>query len=165
MTTPSETFTIRRITPETCTRAFVDALNRRFREQGDEDDYEMVERPWILEAARTFVQSSACILLVAEGTPPGRESPAIVGFLFGHLLLMPHSHPQILLYDIGTHSDFRKRGVGAALIEALKAAGRDMGAGEMWVLTDRPNIAAMTMYARAGGEIADEEIVMFDFDL
>jgi ribosomal-protein-alanine N-acetyltransferase len=52
------------------------------------------------------------------------------------------------LLNLGVDPDFRRRGVGAALLEALCGAAR----GEIFLEVAEPNAAAIALYRRAGWE-------------
>jgi hypothetical protein len=50
-------------------------------------------------------------------------------------------------------------------LELLFEAGRKLGCTSAWVLTERPNTPAMRLYRFCGGSEAQEDTVMFSFDL
>ncbi len=58
-----------------------------------------------------------------------------------------------------------KRGVARKLLRALLEVARYAGCRHAWVLTDRSNLAAMRLYASAGGTEAQEDAAMFSFVL
>jgi ribosomal protein S18 acetylase RimI-like enzyme len=90
----------------------------------------------------------------------------ISGFLTAHRLQrFDDRKAEILLYEIGVNEEFRKQGIGRALIEAVKAWGREVQADEVWVLTNRSNQAAMALYKSAGGLEASLDDTMFVFKL
>jgi GNAT superfamily N-acetyltransferase len=90
----------------------------------------------------------------------------ISGFLTAHRLQrFDERKAEILLYEIGVNEEFRKKGIGKALIEAVKAWGREVQADEVWVLTNRSNQAAMALYKSAGGLEASPDDMMFVFKL
>lgn len=89
-----------------------------------------------------------------------------VGFLTAHRLQrFDHRKAEILLYEIGVHPDFRRRGIGKALIEECKNWGKEIGADEVWVLTEKDNFPAMAMYQAAGGQQEAPETVMWVYKL
>jgi hypothetical protein len=90
----------------------------------------------------------------------------ISGFLTAHRLQrFDERKAEILLYEIGVNEESRKKGIGKALIEAVKAWGREVQADEVWVLTNRSNQAAMALYKSAGGLEASPDDMMFVFKL
>ena len=78
-----------------------------------------------------------------------RDRP--IGTLTGYALQRPHrAEPQFLLYDIDVREEWRRRGIGRALVERFIEEARNAGAFEVWVLTDPSNAAAMRLYERSG---------------
>jgi len=90
----------------------------------------------------------------------------VSGFLTAHRLQrFDDRKAEILLHEMGVKEEFRKKGIGKALIEAVKAWGREVQADEVWVLTNRSNEAAMALYKSAGGLEASVDDTMFVFKL
>ena len=58
---------------------------------------------------------------------------------------------EVLLYEIGVHQNYRRRGIGKAIIEEVKKWAKEVGTDKVWVLTEKDNEAAMAMYKSAGG--------------
>lgn len=88
----------------------------------------------------------------------------IVGFASGvHYFHPDKPVPEMFVNEVGVAATHRGRGLGKAVVKCLLDAGRAMGCGEAWVLTDRANGPAMATYAAAGGVEAQEDQVMFTF--
>jgi GNAT superfamily N-acetyltransferase len=90
----------------------------------------------------------------------------IVGFASG----VHYFHPdkpvaELFVNEVGVAATHRGRGLGTAVVTCLLDAGRALGCGEAWVLTDRSNAPAMATYASAGGVAAPQDQVMFTFFL
>ena len=86
------------------------------------------------------------------------------GFLTAHRLQrFDRRRAEVLLYEIGVDDRFRRRGVGAALIAEVKRWAREVGADEVWVLTNTGNAAAMGLYASTGGEEDVPGTTMFTY--
>jgi GNAT superfamily N-acetyltransferase len=62
---------------------------------------------------------------------------------------------QLLLYDIGVREAIRRRGVGTALVLAMRRWTRDEGVDEAWVLADSPDAEAF--YTACGFARDDEQ--------
>jgi ribosomal protein S18 acetylase RimI-like enzyme len=76
----------------------------------------------------------------------------------------PDKGTELFLYELGVDERWRRRGIGTALVRALAVRARERGCYGMWVLTDRPNEAAVATYLAAGA--ADEgDQVMFGWSL
>lgn len=115
---------------------------------------------WDNAQGRRFLENPDNLFLVAswEGH--------FCGFLTAHRLQrFDARRAEVLLYEIGVHEDFRQRGVGAALIAAVKRWARDVGADEVWVLTNADNAAAMALYRSTGGEEDVPGTTMFTYPI
>ncbi len=91
-----------------------------------------------------------------------------VGFLIANRLQrFDKRGAEVLLYEIGVHEDFLRKGIGRALTEEAKRWASAVGADEMWVLTNRSNAPAIALYQSAGGTTESEspDEVMFVFKL
>ena len=64
---------------------------------------------------------------------------------------------QLLLYDIGVREADRRRGVGTALVQAMRAWMEREAVDEVWVLADNPGAEAF--YAACGFSRDDEQPV------
>ena len=61
-------------------------------------------------------------------------------------------HTDLLLYSVDVAEAHRRRGVGRAMLERLKALCTERGWAGMWVLSNRgQNTAALRLYESAGG--------------
>jgi GNAT superfamily N-acetyltransferase len=128
--------------------ARADELNRLFD----------AEKVWNSEQGRRFLRNPDNALLLA------RWNGTACGFLTAHRLQrFDRRRAGVLLYEIVVAEAFRRRGIGAALITAVREWAREVGADEVWVLADRGNTAAMAMYAATGGEEDHRETVMFTY--
>ena len=106
-------------------------------------------------AVRAFLADDRHHLLVAyvEGSP--------AGFVSAVELLHPDKpRPEAFLYELGVEPEFRRLGVATELLSELIRVCRDRGCGEMFVLTDGANDAAMATYRKAGG-VQEPDQVMF----
>lgn len=96
-------------------------------------------------ALAAFLADPDCYLFVSV---VGEE---VVGSLNGYRLHNAStSRPQLLLYEIDVKGQWRRRGVGTALVTAFMAEARACGAFEVWVVANEANHAAMGLYRRCG---------------
>jgi ribosomal protein S18 acetylase RimI-like enzyme len=97
------------------------------------------------EATRRFLREPGHHLLVAFDT-----GGVAVGFVSGVETTHPDKGTEMFLYELGVAEPVRRRGIGAALVRALRALARERGCHGMWVGVDPGNTAALRTYARAG---------------
>ena len=107
------------------------------------------DEPSVLRSAPqmcTWLSDERNVLLVAaEGDRP-------IGFALGYLLArVDVGRPMLFFYEIEVVADRRQRGVGRALVDAMKDVGRQENVVRMWVQTDPDNVPARTLYRSAGG--------------
>ncbi len=101
---------------------------------------------WDSEQGKTFIENDENALFIAFWD--GKAA----GFLTAHRLRrFDKRKAEVLLYEIGVHPDYRRRGIGKALIEEVKKWANKVGADKVWVLTEKDNEAAMAMYKSSGG--------------
>ncbi len=90
------------------------------------------------------------------------------GVLIGFVSMGIYHHPDkdapvLYLDEAGVSEKFHRRGVGARLMAAALAYGKEKGCSSAWVLTETDNDAARALYERAGGE--SRTVEYFEFDL
>jgi aminoglycoside 6'-N-acetyltransferase I len=93
------------------------------------------------------------------------ENGVVAGFASAVHYVHPDKPPELWINEVGVAPPHRGRGLGKAVLSALLEAGRAAGCAEAWVLTHRPNVAAMRLYSSLGGKEPPEEKVMFSFRL
>jgi GNAT superfamily N-acetyltransferase len=77
------------------------------------------------------------------------EDDQITGFLYCiHLPLRSGEGQELLLYEIGVRSEWRRRGVGRALLDRMETWMRSNGVSEVWALAD--NEVAVQFYRGCG---------------
>ena len=107
-------------------------------------------------AVRAFLADDRHHLLIAyvEGRP--------AGFVSAVELLHPDKmKPETFLYELGVDPEFRRIGVATKLVSELIRLCRDRGCGEMFVLTDEANDAAMATYRKAGGRREPDQVMFY----
>lgn len=96
------------------------------------------------EWASLFLARDGHHLLVAsiDGTD--------VGFVSGVEMTHPDKGTEMFLYELAVDEAHRRRGVGRALVAALRDLAVERGCYGMWVATDDDNVAAIRTYRSAG---------------
>lgn len=96
-----------------------------------------------------------CLALV-DGRP--------AGFVSGVETTHPDKGTEMLLYELAVDEAYRRRGIGTALVTALRVHAEARGCYGMWVLTDADNDAAIGTYVAAGASPPSSH-VMLDWSL
>ncbi len=108
------------------------------------------------EAAATarFLNEAGHHLLVAyeEGQP--------AGFISGVEMTHPDKGTEMFIYELGVDEAFRRRGIGTALVAALRRTALDRGCYGMWVLVDADNVAGLATYANVDGAEREEPLLL-----
>ena len=76
----------------------------------------------------------------------------------------PDKGTEMMLYELEVADAFRRRGIGSALVAALKEFAQRQGCYGMWTLTENENVAALNTYEKSGSSRAKNE-VMLNWDL
>jgi len=112
------------------------------------------------ESVRGFVGDSNRYLLMA------RQGDCVIGSLYGYALRHPHrAQPQFLLYAIDVSQEWKNRGIGTALVRDFVEEAKKAKAGEVWVLTEKGNGAALMMYEKSGFRRSGAGEVMLELNL
>jgi ribosomal protein S18 acetylase RimI-like enzyme len=114
---------------------------------------------WDAEQGQQFLAHPDTLLLVA------RWDGEACGFLSAYRLQrFDRRRAEVLLYEIGVEEPFQRRGVGRALVEEAKRWAAEVGADELWVLTEDDNTPARALYAATGGREATG-LTMFEYQV
>lgn len=108
--------------------------------------------------ARRYLANPAVLHWVAG------EGDQISGFLYCiHLPLRSGEGQELLLYEIGVRSEWRRRGVGRALLDRMEIWMRANGVSVVWVSAD--NQAAVEFYRACGFAAEQPQPVYMTRDL
>lgn len=85
------------------------------------------------------------------------------GYLLAYELpRVDRDQSMMLLYEVGVAENERRQGVGAAMVDEIKAICRERNIMKMWVETNESNVAATGLFETTGGLRAEEDdIVQF----
>jgi ribosomal protein S18 acetylase RimI-like enzyme len=103
--------------------------------------------------AQELLADRRTIFLVAfDGEDP-------IGFVLAYELVRRHGDPtRLFVYEIEVDEARRRRGVARSLFRELAKIAREQGIRRGWVLTERSNEEAMSLYRSVGGVEPTEEI-------
>ena len=107
--------------------------------------------------ADTFLRDERHHLVVAY------VNDRAAGFVSATQVFHPDKQPELFLNEISVIERFRRAGAATALIDELKAIGRELGCASIWVLTDEGNEPAMALYRKTGGQWTGQHSVMFEY--
>jgi len=120
------------------------------------------DHAWEATSAARFCADDANVLLVAySGDTP-------CGLLIAYRLqCLDARRAQLFIDEVDVSEDYRRRGIGRAMMVSIIQIAREMGVGEAWVQTHAANIPALGLYRAVGGvrEDPDETIVSFAFTI
>jgi aminoglycoside 3-N-acetyltransferase I len=114
----------------------------------DEEDFDLAERSGPREPvtgadAAADLNDPNVLHWVAE------EDGVVVGHLLAYLERRRAGEArQVLLYEIGVREAYRRRGIGTALVQAMRTWMRDLDVAEAWVPADSGDAEAF--YATCG---------------
>ena len=89
------------------------------------------------------------------------EAGVVVGFASGVHYIHVDKPAELFVNEVGVAPTHRRRGVGRSVVEALFEHGRSLGCEVAWVLTERSNHPAMSLYAALGAISDDDDVVLF----
>ena len=130
--------------------------NRHLLDRVDDDVFDHEVRP---EYVAAFVANPANLLAVAVA------DGVVIGMASGIAYVHPDKPLQLFVNEVGVAERFQRRGVGAAVLDALLRRGRELGCSEAWVATEVANGPARGLYRAVGGVEDDEAAVVYAFSL
>lgn len=83
-------------------------------------------------------------------SPTGPNDTVVAGFVSGVETTHPDKGTEMFLYELGVDERYQRRGIGRALVEALRRLAEERGCYGMWVSTEPDNHAAIATYRAAG---------------
>lgn len=121
---------------------------------------DVFDDPIVESATREFLKDPRHRLVVA------RDNDLVVGFVSAVIYLHPDKPaPELWINEVGVAPTHQRQGIGKRLLQAMLEEARQSGCTEAWVLTERENTAAMTLYKSIGGDETLPDPTMFTFKL
>lgn len=94
------------------------------------------------------------------------DDDLVVGFVSAvHYVHPDKPCPELWINEIGVAASHQRQGIGKQLMNAIFAVGRELNCESAWVLTDRENTAAISLYSVVGNPEPPTDHVMFSFDI
>jgi aminoglycoside 3-N-acetyltransferase I len=106
---------------------------------------------------KDLLTSPTIVVLVAL------EGEQVVGGLAAYeLRKLEQERSEIYIYDLAVSAAHRRQGIATALINALRAIGRERGAYVVYVQADPPDAPAVALYTKLGRR---EDVYHFDIEV
>ena len=118
---------------------------------------DVFDNPVNMKLTSEFLADSRHHLAVAN------HDGQVVGFSSAVGYTDPDKSQGLWINEDSVNSNYRNRGLAKLVLGALREFGRQLGCRETWVLTDRPNTAAMRLYESLRDNGTDN--VVFTFKL
>jgi aminoglycoside 3-N-acetyltransferase I len=135
--------------------ALLRGLNRMFGEAFEDPDSYCGKSPRD-EYLLRLLRDDSFIALAAI-----REENVVGGLAAYELKKFEQERSEIYLYDLAVAEEHRRSGVATALVEALRACGRQCGASVIFVQADKPDEGAIAFYQ----SITTDQQDVFHFDI
>jgi ribosomal protein S18 acetylase RimI-like enzyme len=122
--------------------------------------------PEVVAAAQLFDEAPTAELTATFFGQPNHHlaiayvDDAPAGFVSGVEITHPDKRTEMFLYELGVDDAFRGRGIGKALVAALRDRAIERGCRGMWVLTDHENEAALATYRSAGASNTEPQVLL-----
>ena len=71
-------------------------------------------------------------------------------------------HARLVLWHLYVTRGRRREGIARALLEAIEAYGRELGAARVWLETTSVNVPGIAAYARLGYELRGVDVTAYD---
>lgn len=121
---------------------------------------DVFDDPIVESSVQEFLADPRHRLVVA------RDNDLVVGFVSAVIYLHPDKPaPELWINEVGVAPTHQRQGIGKRLMQTVLEEAKRSGCTEAWVLTERDNAAAMTMYTSTGGTETLPDPVMFTFKL
>ena len=112
------------------------------------------------QAAAEFLADPRHHLVVAI------DEGVVVGFVSAvHYVHPDKPQPELWINEVSVAETHRGQRIGRQMLDMMLSQAIRLGCSEAWVLTHRTNQAAMRLYESCDGIEADEDAVMFEFNL
>jgi aminoglycoside 6'-N-acetyltransferase I len=109
--------------------------------------------------ARTFLVEPGHSIAVAIA------DDVVVGFASGICYLHPDKPWAFWVNEVGVAPQWRRQGVGKAVLRCLLAGAAEAGCTEAWVGTEADNLPAQALYRALGGVVDSEAFITFTWHI
>src|SRR5688500_15761936 len=106
---------------------------------------------------KELLSSPTLVALVAL-----KGEQVVAGLVAYELRKLEQERSEIYIYDLAVSAAHRREGIATALINALRAIGRERGAYVVYVQADPPDAPAVALYTKLGTR---EDVYHFDIEV
>jgi ribosomal protein S18 acetylase RimI-like enzyme len=112
-----------------------------------------------LENAKWFLSNSSNWIIACI------EDERIIGFAYGYELNRLNDVGSMLyIHEISVLPEFQGQGIGKQILNGVKSLCKDHGIYKIFLVTERSNVAACTLYESVGGKSDRSDDVLYYFD-
>ena len=90
---------------------------------------------------------------------------SVIGFVSAVHYIHPDKPTELWVNEVAVSPTYQNKGIGKTLMKETLQFGRELGCVNAWVLTDKENLPANSLYKSAGGKADSGDTIMYEFDL
>lgn len=94
------------------------------------------------------------------------DGDLVVGMVTGFTHFHPDKDEEFFVNELGVDDEYRRRGIGEALLRAILAEAKAMGCPDAWLGTEQVNAPALALYRKVmTGRDTEEAMSIFTYEL
>ena len=111
------------------------------------------------EVLRVFIENDGAYGFIVK------NADKIIGFATAYALLKADGRKVFYLDAIDIVTDYQGHGYGTKLMEFMCDYAKNIGCDEMFLITNRSNVAACKCYEKSGGVSESQDDIIYVYDL
>jgi ribosomal protein S18 acetylase RimI-like enzyme len=92
------------------------------------------------------------------------EGCNVVGFLLAYELQRFDKNNMMYVHEVDVLSEYRRRGIGRRMIEEITRICDERGLCKMFLITNKSNMPACSLYESTGGKIIDDDSILYCYE-
>lgn len=92
------------------------------------------------------------------------EDGRLAGVAIGYVLAHPSGNKTLYIDELDTHPDYRRRGIGVALMQKFYEIARQNGCSEVWLTTSQSNQISQALYRKLQ-PTEEKNAIVFGYEL
>jgi aminoglycoside 6'-N-acetyltransferase I len=89
----------------------------------------------------------------------------VIGFVSAAHYIHPDKPAELWINEVAVSPTHQNKGIGKALLKEMLRVGRELDCVNAWVLTEKENLPANSLYKSAGGKADSGDTIMYEFNL